>query len=174
MSNSTDTITNLPVKREMFCRYFTLNDTLRNNATQSYAAAYGHKLHELPDDDAVYETTEDDRGKKITKEIVPSTRHRAERMCAANASRLLKYDKVQKRIRELLNELLSDDVVDAELAKVITQNRELPAKNNAIKIYNDIRGRVVNKHEHTGRNGGPIVVSSEKAKSKAARILGLP
>lgn len=165
--------TQLPIRREMFLQYFVKNTEFRGNATLCYGLAYHYKLDELPDDDAVFIDVDDGKGGTYEKQISPSTRRKAENVCGVNSHKLLRMAKIQKRKTELLNEMLNDEVVDGELAKVILQDRELPAKNTAIKTYMDIKGRVVSKHEVTGKNGGPLQITSERAKSKAASILGL-
>ena len=60
---------------------------------------------------------------------------------------------IQKYIRKCLNKVLRDDIVDAELVKVILQNYELPAKVAAIREYNKLKQRIVEKGEieHKGK-----------------------
>ena len=49
---------------------------------------------------------------------------------------------LNRRIRELLTEYhLNDEAVDSEMAFVIQQNANLPAKNKAIEIYNKLGNR---------------------------------
>ena len=61
---------------------------------------------------------------------------------------------MQARIRVLLNELLKDDVVDSQLAKIITQDGKLDAKVAAIREYNKLRGRIIDKTQQV--NGLPF------------------
>lgn len=154
----------------MFCQYYVKNNEYRSNARRCYALAYHYDLDNLPDDDAVTETIDDGEGGTYERVIEPSTRKKAERVCEVNGCKLLSYTKVQDRIRELLNEMLADDVVDAELAKVILQDHELPAKNKAIQIYNDIKGRVIKKADITS-GGEPInnITDDDITKLIAAR-----
>lgn len=60
----------------------------------------------------------------------------------ANASRLLTNASVLARINELLDIILSDEVVDKELAFVVLQKKDLSSKVQAIREYNRVRKRV--------------------------------
>lgn len=133
-------------ERELFCRYYTQNEELFGNATLSYAEAYGYKLDELPKDDAVSE------GGKTT---VPSSYDRAYAVCATNGGRLLRNAEVQARITTLLNEVLRDDVVDSQLAKVIMQDDKYDAKVAGIREYNKLRQRIIVRTDITS-GGEPI------------------
>jgi len=124
-------------RRELFCRHYAQGEGTFGNATLSYAAAYEYDLifvkktdrwgtlYDSPVDLNVYQT------------------------CGSNGSRLLKDDKVQARITVLLNELLKDEIVDAELAKVVKQDGELQPKVQAIKEYNKLRGRIIDHSKVT-------------------------
>ena len=57
-------------------------------------------------------------------------------------SKSLRKAKIQERVTALLNELLRDDVVDSQLARVVMQDYKLDAKVAAIKEYNRVRNRV--------------------------------
>lgn len=129
----------LTAQQELFCRFYATNSELFSNATLSYAEAYQYKLDAL-DRTPVY----DEDGKTV---IEQSEYDLAYATCAANASRLLKNDKIQKRVLALLNEMLRDDVVDAQLAKVILQDYKLSSKISAIREYNALKQRVKNKFE---------------------------
>lgn len=52
---------------------------------------------------------------------------------------------MQVRITALLNEILRDDVVDSQLAKLIMQDAEPATKIAAIREYNKVRQRIVEK-----------------------------
>lgn len=135
---------------ELFCRYYAQHAETRNKATISYALAYGYDLEGASKDDAVYEEWEDEKGNlRQGKCIQPSSYDRMYSSCASLANRLLKKVKIVTRVRTLIRELLSDDFVDTELAKVIAQDEELHPKVQAIKEYNAIGQRVVQKHEHS-------------------------
>jgi hypothetical protein len=130
----------LNIRREAFCQYFTKNQALFGNATLSYAEAYGYRLDELPRDDAKYKG----KGKKRVM-VEESSYDKAYHVCATEGGRLLKIPEIQERITALLNELLRDDIVDSQLAKVITQDYDLQSKVRAINEYNKVRGRIIDK-----------------------------
>lgn len=138
-------------KQELFCRYYTQNDALFCNATMSYAEAYEYKLDELPKDDAIYE--KDERGNEII--IEDSTYQKAYRVCSSEGHANLRRPYIQARITELLNELLVDKVVDSHLASTIMQNKDLPSKVAAIREYNKLRARIIDKHDIT--SGGKTI-----------------
>ena len=128
----------LNLKREAFCQYYTKNQEMFGNATLSYAEAYGYKLDELSRDPE-YEG----KGKKRKK--LPSEYDRACAVCATQGGKLLRNAQIQERITALLNELLRDDIVDSQLAKIITQDADLQSKVRAINEYNKVRGRIIDK-----------------------------
>jgi hypothetical protein len=137
-------------RRELFCRYFTQNDEMFNNATLSYAEAYEYELDELSQE-AVYEEIEDEETGEIRKGklIEPSEYDKAYNVCSVQGHRLLRNTKVQERIVALRNELLKDEVVDSELSKVIKQNKDFTPKVAAIKEYNKLRGRIIDQTKVT-------------------------
>jgi hypothetical protein len=149
----TSATTEMPAKRplkpqhELFCQLYVKNAELFGNATQCYAEAYNFKLDELSEERPVDEET--------GKETGGSERQLAEATCASNGSKLLRNAKIQERITILLNEMLKDEVVDAQLAKVILQNDNPAAKMTAIREYNKIRQRITEKVDLT--SGGDKV-----------------
>ncbi len=120
-------------RQELFCRYYAQGEGTFGNATLSYAAAYEIDLGDLSQRD------------KLGNVIVPRDTIPVYNTCSANGSRLLRHDKVQARVTVLLNELLKDEIVDAELAKVIKQDGDLTPKVAAIKEFNKLRGRIIDK-----------------------------
>jgi hypothetical protein len=132
--------TDLNLNREAFCQYYTKNQTLFGNATLSYAEAYKYKLDEMSHEPQFVAV----KGKK-KKQMVPSEYDKAYQVCATEGARLLKIPEVQERITALLNELLRDDIVDSQLAKIITQDDDLQSKVRAINEYNKVRGRIIDK-----------------------------
>jgi len=131
----------LNIKRELFCRYYTQNDDTFGNATLSYGEAFGYKLDELPQDDEV----RDSEGRIIEA----SSYDKAYKVCSVMGHRLLRIASIQRRNVVLLNELLTDATVDSELAKVIKQNHKLDPKVAAIKEFNKLRGRIIDKSKVT-------------------------
>ena len=140
------------IKHELFVQYYVCNSEVRKNATLCYGMAFDYNLDDLAKDDAVWIDVPVEGGKDGETEskcIQPSTYDKAYQVCATEGSRILKYPEIQKRIIQVLNEYVTDDVVDAELGKVILQDREKAPKVNAIKVYNDIKGRIIKKTDIT-------------------------
>ena len=152
----------LNLEQETFCQLFVKNDYCFNNATISYAEAYGYDLDNLSKDDAVKE------GNKI---IEKSSYDKAYNVCSVSAHHLLRKPKIQERIIELFNETLTDEQVDGELAKVIRQSKELNPKVNAIKVYNDVKGRIVKKQEITGKDGKDLNFISSLSNEELRKII---
>ena len=116
-------------KQQLFCELYATNRDMFGNGVECYGEAYGLDLT-IPNKYAAART---------------------------GAYRLLTNSDVLVRIQELLDlGPLSDAVVDRELAFVIAQNAELPSKVAAIREYNKLKGRITDKMEHLGKNGGPI------------------
>lgn len=154
MSEEKETIEVKPIseplsnlKHEMFCQYYVNNSILFGNATHSYNEAYKYNLDDLPDDDEVYDN--DKKSKTYGKKLEKSTYDKAYNVCSVEGARLLRSPKINARITVLLNELLTDDIVDGQLAKVIMQDKDIAPKVQAIKAYNDIRGRVIKRTDLT-------------------------
>lgn len=149
----------LSIQQELFCHFYTINDDLRGNATHSYAEAYGYKLDEMPNDDAVYEEYDEKTGEGKGKILEPSTRAKAINVCAAEASRLLRSPKIQDRKIEMLNSLLRDDYVDSRLAKWIQDDSEPSTSIAAVREYNKLKQRIVEKVDLTSK--GEIIKGIE-------------
>ncbi|MGY3406115.1 hypothetical protein ACVWZV_002228 [Bradyrhizobium sp. GM5.1] len=132
----------LNIKRELFCQYYVNNSETFGNATHSYAEAFGYKLDELSK-----EAEYDEDGKKTSD----SEYDLACNVCAVEGNKLLRIPQIDKRITVLLNELLKDDVVDGELAKLIRQNTDNTAKVAGIREYNKLRGRIIDKTQQINR-----------------------
>ncbi|MDD4381789.1 MAG: hypothetical protein PHE21_00375 [Candidatus Dojkabacteria bacterium] len=110
----------LTKKQEMFCKLYATDRDYFGNGTQAYAEAYNIDLTQS--------------GKKSS--------------VRTNASRLLTYDHIIRRIDKLL-ELggLSDNSVDKELLFLIKQNANFNVKLGAIREYNSLRKRIIHKEE---------------------------
>jgi len=171
----------LTTRQEAFCVYFVINDELRDNATHSYAQAYGFDLYnreKYPKDDAVFLEDEEDNDvdedeisahkRRLRKRyggrtlVTPSSYDRAINTCAVNASQLLRRAKIQDHITKLRISLLSDDFVDSMLAHWVKDKKNPAASVAAIKEYNKLKSRVKDLVELSGPNGGPIVVESKR------------
>lgn len=142
----------LKAKRELFCRYYTQNDELFGNATHAYAEAYDYKLDTLSQDAIYAEEIDEETGQKRRGELIEDSAYdKAVHVCAVEGSRLLRSPEIQARITELLNELLADGVVDSQLAKLILQNQDNTSKIAAIREYNKLRGRIIDKTQEVNR-----------------------
>jgi hypothetical protein len=113
------------LKHELFCRYYTQNESLFGNGTHSYAEAFGYKLDTLSKE-VRYKVIK--KGGQEIKNKIPSEYDAACLVCAVESHRLLRKPKIQARITDLLCEMLSDKVVDSQLVKVVMQDKELSAK----------------------------------------------
>lgn len=129
----------LTPQQELFCRFYTQNSELFSNATLSYAEAYEYKLDECSQERPIVSNNPTVYGE--------SEYQKAYNTCSALASRLLRNDKIQKRVVQLLNEYLKDEVVDAELAKVIMQSYKLESKIAGIREYNKLKQRIIDRAE---------------------------
>lgn len=128
-------------EQELFCQYYIKNDAVFGNATLAYSLAYDFKLDELSNEPE-YDTE--------NHPIARSSEHdKAYDTCSVNASRLLRQAKINDRVKTLLNEILTDDVVDSELARIIKGARKDSDKIAAIKEYNALRQRITNKTDLT-------------------------
>lgn len=132
----------LNTRQELFCQYFVFNDVLRGNATLCYNEAYGYKLDELAEDDAVWE------GKKL---IEKSSRDKAYNLCSVEGARFLRNPRIQERLVKLRNALLNDEVVDSKLAETIVQDDSYHARMMAISEYNKLKQRITEKVDLTSK-----------------------
>lgn len=135
--------------QQLFCHYYVQNTQLRGNATRAYAAAYGYDLESCSKDDAVYEQTEDGTTGKMLKW---STYSRVENLCASNASTLQRNPKIQALQVKLWNSLLTDEVVDSQLAKVVL-DEDRSTSLAGVREYNKLKGRIINKQALTDAAG---------------------
>lgn len=136
----------LNIKQELFARCYAQNTAMFGNATMSYAYAYGYKLDEMSHEKGEA-TNWDKKGTAIAWE--DSEYVKACAICAVEGSRHLRNPKINRRIDELLSEYMTDQMVDAELAKVIKQDHDLSPKVAAIREFNALRGRIREKVDHT-------------------------
>jgi len=109
-------------QQELFCQYYSSDREFFGNGTQAYIEAYD----------------------------VDTSKPNYYKTAAAAASRLLTNVKILNRINELL-ELrgLNDSFIDKQLEFLVTQNAELSTKLSAIKEYNKLKSRVMEKSEVT-------------------------
>ena len=140
----------LNAQRDLFCRLYSQNSELFGNGTLCYAEAYGFDLDSLPKGCPNENHGEEDEG-----DCSPSEYDLGYHTCSVNGSRLLRNADVQDRVTALLNEMLKDNVVDAQLAKLV-MTADGPTRIAAIREYNKVRQRIVEKVDHTS-GGLPIV-----------------
>lgn len=78
-----------------------------------------------------------------------------------NASRLLSNAKVYTRINELLDSNgLNDTFVDKQLLFLIQQHEDKGSKIAAIREYNKLKQRILEKIEHSGKIEGNAIIFS--------------
>lgn len=109
-------------KQELFCKLFATDREFFGNGTQAYIEAYD-----------------------------PPRKSKNWYVAARNsASDLLTKPYILDRINELLEEGGLNDVhVDKQLAFLITQNADMKTKISAIKEYNKLKSRILEKSEVT-------------------------
>jgi hypothetical protein len=140
----------LTPKQEAFCQFYTQVSETFGNGTLSYASAYDYDLDSLSNEREIVE--EDEEGEPI--KFGPSERSVAEQVCASSASRMLRNVKIDKRIRTLLNEMLTNEVVDARLIEIIMSGKPSDSV-QAIREFNKLKQRIVEKKDITS-NGQTI------------------
>ncbi|HCP08914.1 MAG TPA: hypothetical protein DIT25_03910 [Candidatus Moranbacteria bacterium] len=143
-------------KKELFCRLYVENDELRGNGGMCFAIASGIDLDKL--DRTVLR---DEKGDVIQD----SEYNKMMNVCYVSANRLLRNVKISERMRKVLNEMLEDKIVDGELAKVILQNDELPAKISAIREYNKLKKRTIDRLEITNKRPFEDLTDEELAEA---------
>ncbi len=131
----------LTYRQELFCQSYTQNPEVCLNGTWSYALAYGVDLESF-DRKPTYA---DD---KITI-LEDSPYKKAESVCSSRASQLLRIVKISQRVTQLFNEMLRDDVIDAELLKIIMHAPKPSDRVAAIKEYNALKQRITKKFDLT-------------------------
>jgi hypothetical protein len=152
-------------KHEKFCQLYAKNSELFGNGTLCYAETYTYKLDTLS-----RERLKDSEGKEQ-----PSEYERAYNVCSVEANRLLRNPRIDARLTKLLNEMLRDDIVDRELAKTILQDRKLEPKISAIREYNKLKQRIIEKVEHSGSVSiSNILDSLDGPKTRKQRVADQP
>lgn len=110
---------NLNPKQKLFCEYYVSKDFF-GNGVQSYLEVYSGEAEE----EITYDTAK------------------------SNAHRLLTNAYILEYINSMLDEAgLNDAFVDKQLLFLINQNAEFPSKIAAIKEYNKLKQRIVEKSE---------------------------
>lgn len=112
----------LTPQQELFCNLYASEKEFFGNGTQSYIEAYGIDL----------------------------SKPNAYRTAQVSASQNLSKPMILKRIREIM-ELgnFNDEFVDKELQFIIAQRADLSAKTAAIREYNKLKTRIIERVDHT-------------------------
>jgi hypothetical protein len=150
----------LKPNEELFCRLYTQNSQYRSNGTMSYARAFQYDLDKM--------STEKPLLSKDPVIYGASEYEKAHKTCSVMAITLLGKTSIQERLVVLMNQLLRDDIVDAELNRIIMQNDELPSKAAAIREYNKLKQRITDKVDFTTK-GQPLNTFNE---TQLQRIAG--
>lgn len=109
-------------KQELFCQYYASDREFFANGTQAYIEAYG----------------------------IDTSKPGAYNSARASASTLLTKINILNRINEILEGgKLNDAFVDKQLEFVITQNADFSSKVAAIREYNKLRSRIIERMDHT-------------------------
>ena len=148
------------INHKRFCELYVKNQELFGNATLCYAIAFGFNLESLSQE-AIYSDL-DENGHREKLEDSPYTK--AYNTCSVNGKRLLSYAKINDYINELLNELMTDDNADAELAWVMHQRAELGPKIQAIREFNKVKGRITEHIDMKGLNLSELYKATQDGK----------
>lgn len=138
----------VPLKpaHERFCQLYAGDSVYFNDATRSYAIAFGYELPTVEREDFT-----DPHGPEAGEAM--QEKARIMNVFGAAAGRLLRSVKIQARIREVLGQLLTDDHADSELRWLMTQRENHTAKIGALKLYAELKGRIQKKIKLSGQVG---------------------
>ena len=125
---------------DLFTRYYTHKGDTFCNGVRSYAAAYGHELP-LKEDGKV------------------NTDSSQYRLCNVNASKLLLDVRIKEKVNKSLLEQFNDNIVDARTSEIILGGRDTDSI-QAIKIHNELKGRVIKKVD-IGLVNRPLVAKTD-------------
>lgn len=135
----------------LFCNLYVKNSELFGNATICYAEAYGFDLESLSKE-AVY-SDPDENGHR--EKIEDSPYDKAYHVCNQSGARLLVNVGIDDYIKVLLNELMTNENADAELAWVMKQRRDLGPKIQALREFNKLKNRIITQFEVTDSRVDP-------------------
>lgn len=120
----------LTQQQELFCLAYTSKGSTFSNITKSYAEGYGIELP-LRDDGDI------------------DTRSELYNQCSANGSRLMRDDKIEKRIQGIFIEKFNDnDFWDAKLVEVASKSSGSDII-SASRHRNDLKQRITKKIDVT-------------------------
>jgi len=168
----------LTPEQEKFCRNYTQNKVFFGNATLAYADAFTFDLDGAVKNDARYQNSDgeiyteyefnedgkyNDTDKRKCKKIQDSSYQRMYDNVSTYGSKLIKRDYIQKRCRQLLNEMLTDDVIDARLVEIILKGNDADSI-RAMQEYNKLKQRIITKIDHTSKGNeikGNVIVFAD-------------
>lgn len=166
LTGRSEAVTNSPLlslRQEMFCEYMVqIGDTF-DNATLSYAEAYNFDLASMSRD-PVYASD------GITK-LQESEYHNAYDYCSRAGWRLRRSEKINNRIRQLLNELKRNEVVDAVLMQIILNGKKDSDRISAAKEYNALEQRITKKLDLTTKGESLNVEDKSKIEKALEGVL---
>lgn len=136
-----DVITNTEIevndRQEMFCQLYATDKEFFGNGVETYLEVYD----------------------------IDRTKPNWYKTACAAASRLLTNVKVIERINELLEEQgLNDCFVDKQLKFLLTQHADFGSKLGAIKEYNKLKQRIIDKQDIT--SGGSVITGFNFVKNE--------
>ncbi len=137
----------LTPEQEQFCINYTSKGDFYSNGVLSYADAYGFTL-------------------KLREDGKPDHTAKDYNTCNVGAVRLLQKNNVKERIQGIYLALLNDNAVDARLSEIVQKGQESNSV-QAMKIYNDLKQRVVKKLDITSA-GRPLAGLSDDELDKIA------
>ncbi len=131
----------LNTKQELFCQYMVKNRATFDNATQSYALAYGYDLDNASRD-VIYSEPDASGFKKVLED---SEYNRYMNSCSVMGYNLLRNIKIDTRIKELLREIFTEETIDNELSWLMAQREDPSVKMAAIREVNKLKGRIIDR-----------------------------
>jgi hypothetical protein len=153
----------LTAKQEMFCRYMTQLNEYFDNATLSYAEAYGYDLNSMSK-----KAVRDSNDEVVTE----SEYDRYYDYCSRAGWRLRRNEKIRTRITDLYNDLKRDNIVDEQLMKIILHASKNSDKISAIREYNALQQRITKKLDLTTLGKSINPEDKEKIKTTLMGLLG--
>lgn len=149
-------VVSIEQEKEIFLRLFIQGQETRNNKTRSYIMAKGQNPDEWDKTPLTREIT-DRMGKKRNIEIPKSSEYdKKYHVAETTAYQWLCQPRVNARRMQLTSELLKDHIVDNEMMKVIIQDKDLTAKNTAMREYNKLAQRIVDRKDIRTQSVGVI------------------
>lgn len=117
-------------KQELFCQLYLRGDKRQfGNATRSYIDAYGIDIDVRNED---WSPNKEQNKKNYD-------------VARATGTENLAKPHIKARMKEILKETFNDEDIDDELSKIIKQDNDLGSKLSAIKEYNRLKERVIEK-----------------------------